>query len=729
MIGQLINGTTDDDTLIGTDGDDTINGLSGTDIINGGLGDDLINPGDNADFDFVDSGAGNDTIDFSDADNGFFVIGFDALAGEATYNISGSDNSGTIDKGDDGVTTLLNVQSAMLASGFGAQGSPNDDVFNVTGVDSGFAFIRGLAGNDTFNIVSGPGTVRLDYRSSSVSTGIVADLSTGQVSEDGFGGMDTIVGDPVRQIRGSDLNDSITGSTNGERIEGADGDDTIVGGGGDDSLRGGAGDDVLRPGAGDDYIEIQAGDGDDTVIFTDATSGFFALAHFDLSSGVTFNIDGVANTGTVDKGPEGTTILTDVEVVMTQATLNLYGSFDGDDTFNVTVAEGGNVRIRGYGGNDTINYVDGPGLARVDYNSGSVSTGIVANLATGIVSEDGFGSMDTLLGDPVRDLAGTRFSDDIRGGAANERLRGRDGNDTILGAAGDDALQGEDGDDFLRGDAGRDTIEGGDGNDSIFAGPGDDSGDFMFGGSGTDVVGGGFGNDHLVGGTGSDTLFGGHGGDLIYVGEQILTTSSSESRDSAGGTAWAGSGNDVVHGADGNDVLGGGNDDDQVYGFRGNDVLYLGAGADYAEGGFGDDTIFGGAGNDQIFGGEFGDEEGDDLVYNGGGNDTVDGEGGSDTIWGGPGNDVLYGGDDSDTFAFASNNGTDTVGDFQLGGPEQDLLNLVLLGIASEQEALSLMTDTLDGVSLSSGGTTAIFQGHTVADFTSNSGWFDDTVF
>ncbi len=67
--GELINGTSGDDSIIGTAGDDTINGLAGEDIIGGDKGADIIFGGEGNDWlqgnrgkDTLDGGAGDDFI-------------------------------------------------------------------------------------------------------------------------------------------------------------------------------------------------------------------------------------------------------------------------------------------------------------------------------------------------------------------------------------------------------------------------------------------------------------------------------------------------------------------------------------------------------------------------------------------------------------------------------------------------------------------------------------------
>ena len=482
----LTNGTPGNDTITTGAEDDIINALGGEDIINSGDGDDTVNPGDNSSFDFTDTGAGDDVIILSDTGAGFQAVGFGSLTAGVTVSIDGAANTASIDKGANGTTTITDVRVAMLAEGFLINGSDHDDVFTVRGVADGFAMMRGMGGNDTFNIVAGPGTVRLDYRANSVATGINANLATGIVSEDGFGGTDTIMGDPLDQFRGTRMDDTILGSAGNDHIRGDDGNDSLTGGDGADTLRGGAGDDVLNPGDNDDFDEVDAGAGNDTVILSDLVNGHVFLGNFEIDAGVTVNVDGTANTGSVDKGANGTTTLVDIQMPMLGGGAGIAGS-NFDDVFNVTVADGGWAYLRGYGGNDTFNISDDPGRLQLDYNSSSVGTGMIADLSTGIVSEDGFGGTDTIAGGRVDELRATNLDDSIDGSAGDDRIEGLGGNDTIDGRAGNDRLEGGDGNDSLTAGDGADTLRGGAGDDTLIAGSSDGSSE-LDGGTGNDRI-------------------------------------------------------------------------------------------------------------------------------------------------------------------------------------------------------------------------------------------------
>ncbi|MEO1378547.1 MAG: calcium-binding protein, partial [Cyanobacteria bacterium J06635_10] len=73
------------------------------------------------------------------------------------------------------------------------------------------------------------------------------------------------------------------------------------------------------------------------------------------------------------------------------------------------------------------------------------------------------------------------------------------------------------------------------------------------------------------------------------------------------------------------------------------------------------DSINGGAGNDRLFG-----SNGNDFLNGGAGNDTLIGGNGNDTLFGGSGDDILRGGAGGDSFFLATNQGQDTISNFQL---------------------------------------------------------------
>ncbi|MEX2174318.1 MAG: dockerin type I domain-containing protein, partial [Pirellulaceae bacterium] len=103
----------------------------------------------------------------------------------------------------------------------------------------------------------------------------------------------------------------------------------------------------------------------------------------------------------------------------------------------------------------------------------------------------GFGGNDTIT---ASDDLGALFD------TSDFRIFGRDGDDYISGFG---TLRGDAGNDTLVGGAFEQTIDGGDGDDLIFGGGGDDT---LLGGAGEDQFVGGLGNDTIDGGADFDTI-------------------------------------------------------------------------------------------------------------------------------------------------------------------------------------------------------------------------------
>ncbi len=77
--------------------------------------------------------------------------------------------------------------------------------------------------------------------------------------------------------------------------------------------------------------------------------------------------------------------------------------------------------------------------------------------------------------------------------------------------------------------------------------------------------------------------------------------------------------------------------------------------------------IWGGVSNDMLLGDVDDSTSFDNEIFGGHGNDTLNGGGGEDTLMGGADDDLLIGGADDDVFYFSSDNGVDTVADFEDG--------------------------------------------------------------
>ncbi|MFC3071796.1 calcium-binding protein [Shinella pollutisoli] len=155
-------------------------------------------------------------------------------------------------------------------------------------------------------------------------------------------------------------------------------------------------------------------------------------------------------------------------------------------------------------------------------------------------------------------ITGTKYADQLSGGAGNDVIKGGGGRDVLSGGAGRDTLDGG---------TGNDRLSGGSGNDKLFGGSG---ADLISGDSGKDILQGGSGNDTLIGGSGNDTLIGGTGGDTLH-----------------GGT-----GNDTLKGDAGSDTLYGGRGADKLSGGKNADVFVFKSIAESTVAKSGRDTVY-----------------------------------------------------------------------------------------------------------------------------------------
>ncbi|MBC6437304.1 MAG: hypothetical protein GDA52_04000 [Rhodobacteraceae bacterium] len=82
----------------------------------------------------------------------------------------------------------------------------------------------------------------------------------------------------IKDIGGSDHNDTLTGDSQNNWIDGGEGDDSLTGAAGDDSLQGEEGNDILNGGAGaDHFLFLESASGADTITDFDATEDKIVL--------------------------------------------------------------------------------------------------------------------------------------------------------------------------------------------------------------------------------------------------------------------------------------------------------------------------------------------------------------------------------------------------------------------------------------------------------------------
>lgn len=304
--------------------------------------------------------------------------------------------------------------------------------------------------------------------------------------------------------------------------------------------------------------------------------------------------------------------------------------------------------------------------------------------------------LDTLVS--IENAIGSRFDDQLWGGAGSNTLDAGEGNDLLVGGTGTDTLIGGPGTDTVSYAGSPDGVVidlfGGaswDGSSlDVLSGIENAVGSFfadqLWGTAGPNLLDGGDGNDLLVGGAGADTLIGGAGSDTAsYQGATAGVVV-----DLLGGAAWDGAYLDTLVGIE-NAI--GSRFGDQLWGDGGANVLEGGTGADYLNGGGGSDTAnYSGASAGVVVdlqggaawnGGDLdilvsienatGSSFSDQLWGNAGAN-VLDGGAGNDLLVGGSGPDMLIGGLGLDTASYAGS-AAGVVVDL-LGGASWDGSNL-----------------------------------------------------
>ncbi|WP_282098328.1 calcium-binding protein [Qipengyuania polymorpha] len=606
--------------FVGTDGDDVIEGSEDDfDNIEGGAGNDTLNG--NGGFDYIYGGDGDDTIDGGD--------GNDRLVGDnGNDSLSGGE-------GDDELWSLSYAGSndTLLDGGAGI------DTAIISRVDTTSALTLDISDPSAAWNLGGTTVVnveRIEYwggtNVDTVTGGALDDVITGREGNDilaGGAGNDELFGETGNDtLRGGAGDDQVSGGEGNDLVEGGEGNDTISGWTGADTMRGGAGDDLVMvyveaSGSADTLAE--GGEGRDR-LGIDATDYATAIT-IDLSAGGEFTLFGTNVSGfedyTINAGSGSDTL--------TGAAMDdeLLG-FAGDDELNglagndILYGGDGDDIIRGGDGEDSLS---GDGGADV-VDAGSGNDRVWSTYEVGVTADaslEGGDGIDYLILDvsqstlaQVIDISaattqtahGTAISGfeqlTFTGGSADDVVTGDAYGDWMQGLDGDDTLTGNGGDDELHGGLGADTLAGGVGADTLF---GDEGADSMLGGEGDDFL-----YAQLVDGTADTLIDGGAGLDFALFDKTSSTASLVYSLLETGdqsvdgttvrGIEWmhfyAGSGDDAItggayadeiYGNGGNDTLSGGAGDDELYGSTGDDVLDAGAGNDIVDGGDGSDTL------------------------------------------------------------------------------------------------------------------------------------------
>lgn len=437
-------GDNGDNNLTGTAGNDDVIGLGGNDTLDGGAGDDYINPtgeGAAASLSTIMGSTGNDVIDLSmvDTSGGYVFLSYGNLSGPINVVVDGGEDLGSVDKGSDGIDTIVGVANPLSAGWFDGGltivGTASNDTFDITVGNEQWIELRPGDGQDNINLVgTGASLARIDFRDA--TNGIEVDLTTSTIVNDGFGNTETVTGNIDWRVRGSFNDDRFTGNDANNSFRKAGGNDTLDGGGGTDRIR------YDSPGIADLQVDLSAGTATGTVDGTAFTDSLGSFEHVRGTSG------------------------------------NDWLAGDNLGGFNI---------LDGRGGADT--FVPGIGATRIDGFTPGVSTLDVARLGVSVAdakaalesaSSDESGSTVNMPNGSILQFSGLDAAqvasiDPVSEDAGGILIEGTSGNEMFNGTDGDDTAVGNGGDDQFNLGAGDDTAFVGEGNAFILAGSGNDT--------------------------------------------------------------------------------------------------------------------------------------------------------------------------------------------------------------------------------------------------------------
>ena len=471
------------DTVLAGEGNDTVDGGAGDDSLDGGIGDDSLIGGDGSDT--AIGGEGNDYIDVSGndpaLDNPPFVIPGviepDAFPNDDRDFVEGGAGNDTIITGDDRDTIYGGDGDDSIRPGIDDDlvygGGGNDFIDDIQGADSiygGDGNDTILAGTDTFSDYVGDDPKNAPGESD-------PNQEDGRDFVDGGAGDDLIyTGDDRDTIYGGTGNDTINAGIDDDYVEGGEGDDSIIGSHGSDTILGGAGNDIIYGGFGPEPIPGFAGEVPDASDPVPENDRDF--------------IEGGAGNDTIYGEDDNDTLIGGA------GNDYLDGGVDNDSL----VGGSGNDTLIGGQGDDTLE-----GGADDDLLQGGDGNDLLDG-GRGNDTLDGGAGNNTLLGGEGDDsITGGDGDDEIVGGFGNDTIVAGAGNDTIEAGAGDDVIDAGDGDDVVQGGDGADTITGGAGKDTLFGGDDADvfnglnGGDVIEGGAGFGPTGVDFDTMNLTG--------------------------------------------------------------------------------------------------------------------------------------------------------------------------------------------------------------------------------------
>ena len=293
---DLYFGSSGNDTFIAPPSGMVATGEGGDDTFVPGTGDDTFYGGS---LDYRDRAWLNDTVVFTWAPQAVTVSPVDG-----THDVaSGLGN----DQFYEMATIVGSKYDDVLSSATAFQLRPGlgDDLLAFATGGTVYAESY-LDGSDS--LATSTGQVYWDYHLRSTPLALSAD----GVANDGLPGeQDNIAGATGVIISGGSADDVITGGTGQDSLSGDGGNDRVTGGAGDDQVSGYTGNDVLEGGPGAD--EVIGGDGEDTLKEGAPNNGsdnlvggpgLDLLTYLGRTSGVTVNLDNIANDGAPGEGDQ-----------------------------------------------------------------------------------------------------------------------------------------------------------------------------------------------------------------------------------------------------------------------------------------------------------------------------------------------------------------------------------------------------------------------------------------
>ncbi len=288
-LGNFIDGGAGNDTIIGGNGNNS--------YLYGGAGNDFIVGGTNNDT--IEGAAGNDTLD---GGAGINMVSYVYSTSAVTVNLSVVGEQNTIGAGKDVLTNFDNILGSQFSDKLTGNADDNsirgyfgnDSIFGGDGNDT----LRGEAGNDqlygelgddTLNgglgndiINGGDGNDTASYSESSKAVNVNLALTTSQntvgAGRDTFVSIENLIGSSFADtLLGNNADNSLNGLGGNDTLNGLDGSDILLGGAGIDVLNGGAGADSLNGGAGKDVLTGGL-DGDHFIFSSVADVGYAATA-------------------------------------------------------------------------------------------------------------------------------------------------------------------------------------------------------------------------------------------------------------------------------------------------------------------------------------------------------------------------------------------------------------------------------------------------------------------